>query len=148
MLYGSFEHVLDEKNRVAIPATFREAAVEKKYGKGFHITRGTKQCLFLFTPVHWEQFVNKIQERPFSPEREEIEDSLLGGSYMVECDSQGRIIIPQKLKEFAGLEGTVVFTGLGNVVKLWNASKWKSVDEERKGRIDAVIYGVLGGAGK
>jgi MraZ protein len=146
MLYGSFEHVLDEKNRVAIPAPFREGAMEKRYGKGFFITRGTERCLFLFTPVHWEEFVSNILKLPFSAERRRMERTILSPARKVECDPQGRIVIPQELKEFAGLERMVVLTGLGNRVEVWNTARWKPMDEENVTNYDRLVDKLLGGA--
>lgn len=147
MLYGSFEHVLDEKNRVAIPAPFREAAVEKKYGKGFFVTRGTEKCLFLFTPAHWEEFVNNILRLPFSAKRRKIERTFLSPARKLECDPQGRIVLPQELKEYAGLERDVKITGLGNRIEVWNAARWKPMDEENVVELDKLADELLGGTG-
>ncbi len=145
MLYGRFDHVLDEKNRVAIPAPFREGAVEKKYGKGFFVTRGTEKCLFLFTPLHWEEFVSNISKLPFSAKRRKIERTFLSPARKVECDPQGRIVIPQELKEYAGLERDVTLTGLGNRIEVWNAGRYESMDKENVVELDKLAEELLGG---
>ncbi|HHT9119852.1 MAG TPA: division/cell wall cluster transcriptional repressor MraZ [Candidatus Hypogeohydataceae bacterium YC41] len=146
MFYGNFKHVLDEKNRVAIPAPFREASIEKKYGKGFFITRGTEKCLFLFTPMHWEEFVSNIQKLAFTAERRMIERTFMGSAHKVECDPQGRMVIPQKLREYAGLERDIELTGVGRRIEVWSASKWESMDKENEMKYDVLIEKLLGGA--
>ncbi len=146
LFYGSFEHVLDEKNRLAIPADFREADIDKHYGKGFFITCGTENCLFLFKPVHWEEFVNRIQSKPFSAKRRKMIRAFLWPARKLVCDSQGRVVIPQELKEFANLEKNVVLSGAGNMIEIWNVARWREMYREIDTERDKLTEELLGGA--
>src|SRR5581483_9805343 len=105
MLLGEYKHNLDIKGRMAIPAKFRE-----KMTAGAIITRGIDNCLFVFTSVEWEKLANKLVALPLAQANSRAFSRLmLAGATDVELDAQGRILIPDYLRKYAGLKkGTVV----------------------------------------
>jgi len=120
MLLGEYQHNLDSKGRVAIPAKFRE-----KLTAGAIITRGIDNCLFVFTNKDWEALVQKLTSLPLAQANSRAFVRLmLAGAMDVELDNQGRILIPDYLREYAGLKKEAVLTGLYNRVEIWDAAKW------------------------
>src|SRR3990167_7664839 len=99
MFYGEFEHALDRKDRVIIPARFREIFKEH-YAEKFYITRGLDRCLFVFTEESWKTQEKKFREMPFTKtESRKFNRLYFSGASDVVCDKQGRILIPSYLKE-------------------------------------------------
>lgn len=131
MFSGNYQHVLDEKNRVAIPSAIKEIIVEKRDGRGFYITRGLEGCLFMFPPRLYDEFVtNYIKKLPHNSLRRRLERAFSAPAFKTFCDPQGRVVIPQDLKEYAGLGRDVVLVGVPDRIEIWDARKWKSLDEE------------------
>lgn len=111
---------MDSKGRVAIPAKFRD-----KLTAGAIITRGIDNCLFVFTSGDWEVLVQKLTSLPLAQANSRAFVRLmLAGAMDVELDNQGRILIPDYLREYADLKKEVVITGLYNRVEVWDAVRW------------------------
>ena len=121
MLLGEFQHNLDIKGRVAIPAKFRE-----KLNAGAIVTRGIDNCLFVFANAEWEELAKKLIALPLAQanSRAFMRLMLAGASY-VELDNQGRILIPDYLRKYAGLNKEVVVAGLYNRIEIWDEAAWK-----------------------
>lgn len=117
---GEYEHTLDEKKRVSLPKAFRTGL-----GKKMVMTRGLDNCLFVYPRSSWEKVAKKLQELSFAQaDTRGFNRFILSGAAEVECDSAGRILVPEHQKEFAGLGKTVVFAGVSDRVEIWDAARW------------------------
>ena len=120
MFIGEYKHNLDEKGRMAVPKKFRE-----ELKGGAVITRGLDNCLFLYTKKEWEKLAEKLASLPFSQAKSRAFSRLmLAGAMDVEVDKQGRIVLPEYLRTFAGLKKTAVVAGLYNRLEIWDQEKW------------------------
>lgn len=122
MFIGEYAHNLDEKGRIAIPAKFRRALA-----KGAVVTRGIDNCLFLYTRTEWEKLAHKLAELPISQAKTRAFARLmLAGAMDVDIDKQGRIIVPEYLRVYAGMKKKMIIAGLFNRLELWDEQKWNS----------------------
>lgn len=120
MLLGEYKHSLDTKGRVAIPAKFR-----KKISKGAIITRGLDKCLFVFSMDEWQKLADKLISLPIAQSNSRAFARLmLAGAMDVKLDSQGRVLLPDYLREYAGLGNKVVVSGLYNRMEIWDVKRW------------------------
>lgn len=115
---GTFEHSIDGKGRLFIPARLKE-----ELGDSFHLSMGTDQCLTIYPQSAWEALCQRAEELEDEEDRDAME-VFFAQSYRCTVDSQNRIVIPPLLREFAALEKEVVITGANNVAKIWNAQRW------------------------
>lgn len=133
-LTGRYEHTLDDKSRVFAPSRYREQLAEEK-GQRFHVTMGADGCLWLFLPTQWEKFVAEASAQTFkSPAaKREFKRDLFSRSSEPMPDEQGRITLPQHLKDFAGLKKDVVVLGVGSHAEIWDkaalAKRTKGTDK-------------------
>lgn len=120
MFIGEFNHSMDPKGRVSIPSKFRE-----ELGDLFYITKGLDNCLFIFPVEEWERFEEKLKALPLTNKnaRAFVRLFFSGAS---ECifDKQGRILIPQVLREYAGIDHEAVIIGSGTRVEIWSQNGW------------------------
>ncbi len=136
MFYGEFEHALDAKDRVIIPAKFREIFKEN-YTEKFVITRGLDQCLFVFTEEIWKSQERKFREMPFTRgEARRFNRLFFSGAAEVICDKQGRILIPDYLKSFAAIQQDVMIIGVSDRIEIWAKEKWKEFFDSNKGSFE------------
>ena len=120
MLLGEYKHNLDTKGRMAIPAKFRD-----KLSAGAIITRGIDSCLFVFANAEWEKLAEKLIALPLAQANSRAFVRLmLAGASDVVVDSQGRILIPDYLRKYAGLKKMTVVAGLYNRIEVWDAAAW------------------------
>lgn len=121
---GQFEHAVDDKNRLFLPARFRE----KNAGVRFIVTQGLEKCLFLYPPQAWESLASKLDQLPLANKLEEraFKRILLSAACEAEADQQGRILIPQMLKEYAGIKSDAVILGVLNHVEIWAKERWET----------------------
>lgn len=120
MFSGEYRHTIDAKKRLAIPAKFRIGL-----GKMAVITRGLDQCLFVFSQEEWKKLAEKLGNLPFSQSgARSFVRVMLSGAMEVEFDQLGRILIPDYLKQYAGLTKNVVVTGIFNRLEVWDEEKW------------------------
>lgn len=134
MFLGEFEHTIDDKGRVAIPARFRE-----DLGERFVLTRGFEQCLQAFPRSMWEVLSEKVDKLPIgSPQARNMRRILFSPAAEVEIDRQGRILIPQGLREYAGLAEEVLITGMSTYFELWSGERWRELQEELSGSGSAI----------
>ncbi|RKY34875.1 MAG: cell division/cell wall cluster transcriptional repressor MraZ [Candidatus Omnitrophota bacterium] len=132
MFYGEFEHSLDKKSRVIIPAKFREALKNNSI-ENFFITRGLDHCLFLFPEDEWRKQEQKFKSISFTKlEARKFNRLFFSGASEAICDSQGRILIPQYLKDFASIEKDIVFIGVSNRIEIWSKVKWREFYENSR----------------
>jgi MraZ protein len=127
MLYGRYEHTVDAKNRVFVPAKYKEVL-----GAQFKLTcNGFTNCILLYTEREWEKFEEKISALP-TLEFENYIRQVYSNTVDVQIDSQGRFVIPQFLKEQVGIEKDVLFMGVGTHIEIWS----KEAFQEKQKTID------------
>ena len=121
MLIGEYEHSLDVKGRLIMPAKLRE-----DIGDNFIITKGLDGCLFGFSLNEWEQFEEKLKSLPLTNKNaRDFVRFFLSGAVNVEIDKQGRFLIAGNLREYASMEKEVVIIGVGTRIEFWSKNKWK-----------------------
>ena len=135
MLLGEYEHTLDEKNRLTLPARFRQA-----FDGGIVVTRGVDPCLVVFTLEGWERFVTARLEGldPFSREARQMSRFIFAGAAEAELDRQGRVMLPPALIEHAGLGREVVVAGVRDYVEIWDRAGWRKHLKEVEGSVELV----------
>ena len=126
MLMGEFEHTLDTKGRISMPAKLR-----KDMGETFILTKGLDGCLFAFSSEEWLNFESKLKSLPLSDKNaRNFVRFFLAGATECEIDKQGRFLIPQNLRQAGSLEKEAVIIGVGTRLEIWDKSTWKAKDEE------------------
>ena len=121
MLIGEYTHTQDEKKRISLPAKFR-----KELGKKVVITHGLDNCLFLYTMKEWGAIAEKLGGLSMgAADTRGFNRIMLAGAVELDVDSNGRVLIPEFLREFAGLQSKVVFAGVHSRVEVWNEDRWK-----------------------
>ena len=126
MFMGEYNHTIDAKGRLIIPAKFREVL-----GDEFVVTKGMDGCLFVFDNSEWQVFAEKLRSLPMiDKEVRQFTRFFLAGAASVEVDKQGRILLPAHLREFAGLEKDVVLVGVGSRVEIWSKDKWEAMNSD------------------
>ena len=119
---GIFQHTVDAKGRLFIPARLRE-----ELGDSFHVTLSMEKCLSAYSNESWERFMEKIKTMPKAKQIKMR--PLFSHASKCDLDSQGRILLTQKLRDFAGLEKNVTVVGVGECVEIWDTERWTAVDE-------------------
>ena len=121
MFKGEYNHTIDEKGRLIIPAKFRE-----ELGNEFVVTRGLDGCLFGYNNSEWQVFEDKLRALPLTnKDARQFQRFMLAGAASVEIDKQGRILIDQTLREYAGLKKDVFVTGLIDRIEIWDKDAWE-----------------------
>ncbi len=122
MFLGEFTHKLDEKKRLTLPKAFL-----KDLGKEVVLTRGLDKSIFLYPKKEWEKVSQKIQELSFAQkEARAFARFILSGAYVAQVDKSGRILIPDNLKQFAGLKSSVVLAGVSDRIEIWDEKAWRA----------------------
>ena len=135
MFLGRYHHALDTKGRVAVPARYRTGL-----GDGGVLTRGADRSLALYPANTWSALCTRISELPVSdPDARAFRRFVFGEAVDVEFDSQGRILVPQILREFGGIERTIVFVGLDTMIEVWSESAWTAISSELDRQADQII---------
>ena len=136
MFYGEYEHWLDNKDRVIIPAKFREIFKEN-YVEKFFVTRGLDRCLFVFTEESWKAQEKKFRELSFTKtEARQFNRLYFSGACEVVCDKQGRILIPTYLKSYAEIKEQVMIIGVSDRIEIWSKEKWDEFYNTNKGSFE------------
>ncbi len=121
MFMGEYNHTIDPKGRLIIPAKFREAL-----GDEFVVTKGLDGCLFVYANTEWNNFEEKLRTLPLTNKNaRQFTRFFLAGAAACEVDKQGRILIPQVLREFAKLEKDVVLVGVASRIEIWSKEVWE-----------------------
>ena len=121
---GEFNHSIDAKGRIIVPAKFRE-----DLGEEFVVTLGLDGCLFLYPDSEWREFVEQLKHLPGNRQARQLQRYFLAGATTCEVDKQGRILIPAKLREHAKLEKEVVFVGVLGKIEIWSKELWDANDD-------------------
>ena len=138
MFYGEHEHTIDKKGRIIIPSRFREFFKEYDI-KRCYITRGLDRCLFLFTEDEWKAQESKFKSMPFTnSESRKFNRLYFSGATQVECDAQGRILLPKYLKDFADIKRDIMIIGVSNRIEIWAKEMWRDYYEGSKGSFEEI----------
>jgi len=143
MFYGEFEHAIDRKGRVIIPAKFRQSLHTHQIETLF-LTRGLDGCLFLFAESEWRLAESRFKQVPFTrAEGRKFNRLFFSGATEVRLDQLGRILIPRHLKEFAQVKQEVVVVGVSNRMEIWAKEKWREFYETSRQGYEEVAERVL-----
>jgi MraZ protein len=140
MFLGEYTHVIDDKGRLTIPAKYRALVAQ-----GLVVTRGFDQNLMLFPLDGWEDLAARIAQRPLSDESvRAFRRRVFSGAVDLSPDRQGRILLPQYLRDFAGINGEVVIAGMFNYMEIWGVEAWQNVRTSIEDNNDADRWVDLG----
>lgn len=124
MFYGEYLHTIDRKGRLILPAKFREVS-KANFIEKFFVTRGLDNCLFMFSEEEWRSQENKFKAISFTKQEGRTFNRLyFSGVAEIVPDRQGRILLPQYLKDFAEIKKDVVIVGVSNRIEIWSSDKW------------------------
>jgi MraZ protein len=142
LFLGEYHHALDDKGRIAVPVKFRSGL-----GTGAVVTRGLDRCLYVYPVAAWGELATKLMKLPLAQAKARAFARLmLAGAMALEVDRQGRALLPDYLRRYAGLKRHVVFAGLANRAELWDRATWER--ERRKSEAgSAEIAEALGNLG-
>lgn len=125
MFTGTYQHNIDSKGRIIIPAKLRE-----ELGDAFYVTKGINGCLFALSTQQWKDFVAKITALPIG-QSAKLTRFFCSGADEVTPNAQGRILVPDHLRQYARLDKEVTIIGSGSRVEIWNSANWTAyIDEE------------------
>ncbi len=134
MFMGEFEHTVDDKGRMAIPAKFRS-----KFAEGLVLTRGLDRCLFVYTASEWAALAEKIARLPLAKaDARSFQRMMFSGATDCQLDQQGRIVLPTFLRDYAAIQNEVVIIGVNTRLEVWATDRWheiRSKVEEESGFI-------------
>ena len=122
-LMGSYQHNIDAKGRLTVPAKLRE-----QLGDSFYLTKGIDGCIFVYPEKEWEMFLEELCNKPIS-QAAAVQRHFIANSALVETDSMGRILIPKKLREYASLEKDTMFLGVGKRAEIWSTQKLEEFND-------------------
>jgi len=125
MFYGEYLHSMDRKGRLILPAKFREVA-KGNFIEKFFVTRGLDKCLFMFSEEEWRSQETKFKGISFTKQEGRTFNRLyFSGAVELVPDKQGRVLLPQYLKDFAEIKKDVFFVGVSNRIEIWSKEKWQ-----------------------
>ncbi len=139
---GEFDHSVDDKGRLAIPAKFRG-----EFADGLVITRGLERCLFIYTAAYWEALAQRIDSLPLTQARaREFSRLMFSGANDTMLDKQGRLVVPAYLREYASLKSDAVVIGVNTRLEVWDRDSWQQVRDkvEAEGEFIAEQLATLG----
>ncbi len=124
MLIGEYQHNIDTKGRLFMPARLRE-----DLGEHFILSKGLDGCLFVYSEKEWGELESRIRALPLSKGRQ-LQRFFFAGACDVEADKQGRIVVPANLRAFASLQKSVMIIGASTRVEIWDAERWAAACAE------------------
>ncbi|SDF07361.1 division/cell wall cluster transcriptional repressor MraZ [Sporolituus thermophilus] len=126
MLMGEYLHIIDTKGRLILPAKFRA-----ELGDRLIATKGLDTCVFVYGLEEWAILENKLKQLPLAkPEARAFVRFFFAGAAELECDKQGRILLPNNLREYAQLDKDVVVIGVSNRVEIWSKKIWDDYNNQ------------------
>lgn len=121
MFIGEYKHNLDVKGRLAIPAKFRQVLTH-----GAVVTKGLDDCLFLYPKEEWDKLASKVANLSlYKANHRAFARFMLAPAMSLEIDAQGRVVVPEYLRKYAGIEKKVIIAGLYDHLEIWNETKWE-----------------------
>jgi len=134
---GQYLQKLDTKHRVVVPRAFRELIGEEEIRAGLFLTRGLDKCLFLFPASQWDSVAEEIAAadlRGFNARM--VQRFFFGDAVHVDPDKLGRVLLPDHLRQLAGIEDEAIFVGTSNRIELWNPGRWKALREAHEAQFE------------
>ena len=125
MFIGTYQHNIDNKGRVIMPAKFRE-----ELGESFYITMGINKCLFVLSKESWDGFLEKLSGQPIS-KATDISRFFCAGAVEAVPNAQGRVLIPENLRKYANIGKDVTVVGVGSRVEICNTDRWNDYLEKQ-----------------
>ncbi len=143
MFYGEYEHTIDRKGRLIVPAKFRQV-LEERSETSLFVTQGLDTCLFLFPESEWRQIESRFKDMPFTKgEVRKFSRQFFGKAAEVHVDSLGRLLLPRMLRDLAGITGPVVLLGVSNRIEVWAKATWQSFDESSRSSFEEVAERIM-----
>jgi len=135
MLLGEYEHTIDDKNRLTLPARFRE-----QLASGVVVSRGMDGCLYVWPFAEWrDRFQARVNDLdPLEPDSRKLQRHFFSGAAEADLDKQGRIMIPAALLRYAGLSRDVVVAGVSDHLEIWDREAWRRELNEVEGSAEHV----------
>lgn len=134
MLLGEYNHNIDEKGRVSVPAKFRD-----DLGNTFIVTKGLDNCLFAYSKEEWTKFEEKLKTLPMTnTNARNFVRFFFAGATECEIDKQGRINIPQNLREYANFSKELCIIGVSTRVEIWDREKWQNYTSPENMDVDEI----------
>ena len=124
MFMGEYSHSIDAKGRLIIPSKFRE-----DLGESFVLTKGLDGCLSIYPMDEWQKIDEKLKALP-GVQAGKLVRFMYSGAEISSCDSQGRVLIPQNLREYAGLEGETAIIGMSSKLEIWDGAAFRAEEAE------------------
>ena len=135
MLIGEYQHSIDAKGRVFMPSKFRE-----ELGENFLVTKGIGKCLFVFSKDEWKNFADKLKQIPMTDiSSQSFIRMLFASACECETDKQGRILLPQRLRDFAQLAKDMVVIGVGSRAEIWSKDNWDGYNQNAYDDYEATL---------
>jgi MraZ protein len=136
---GEFQHTIDEKGRLIIPAKFRE-----DLGPTFVLTRGLDQCVFGYPMDEWKALEQKLKALPFTKkDARAFSRFFFSGASECQLDKQGRVNITPSLRDYAGLDKECVIIGVSNRIEIWSKSRWESYYEASESSFEQISESLM-----
>lgn len=136
---GEYKHNLDTKGRIIMPSKFRELLDEQ-----FVITRGLDRCLFVYTEDEWSRIEEKLKALPLTKkDARKFTRLFFSGAANVEIDKQGRINIPQNLREYAGLSKDCTVIGVSSRIEIWDSAAWEDFYTESEDNFEDIAEDLI-----
>ncbi len=143
MFYGEYEHSMDRKGRLIIPSKFREVFKEN-YVERFFVTRGLDTCLFVFAEDEWKKQESRFRTLSFTNrEARQFNRIYFSGACEVTCDRQGRILVPQYLKDFAKIKNDAIVVGVSNRMEIWAKDQWQEFYRSTKDSFEKIAENIF-----
>ena len=146
MFYGEYDHSIDRKGRLILPARFREVAKENGIEK-FFLTRGLDKCIFMFSEDEWKPQEQKFKNVSFTKQEvRSFNRVFFSGAVEVIPDRQGRFIIPPYLKDFANIKRDTMIIGVSNRIEIWDSAVWKEFYTNSRNSFEQTAEKLLDGS--
>lgn len=139
MFLGEYQHSLDIKGRITVPAKFRE-----ELGARFYATKGLDNCIFLYPQEEWKSIECKISVLPFT--RSDVRSFtrfFFSGASELEIDRQGRILLPPNLREYADIEKDLIIIGVGSRIEIWSNEKWANYNQSAESSYELIAENLV-----
>jgi MraZ protein len=141
---GEYQHTIDQKSRLIIPARWRESIDIETDGSGFYLTPGFDKCIFVYTPSAWRLAEEKVKSISYSmPEGRQFQRLFFARARFSEVDNQGRILIESEVRKTADLKKKVVLIGVSERIEIWDAERWASYEDGGEDKFDSIAEGLL-----
>ncbi len=138
MFLGEFQYKIDDKGRLPIPPRYRKELVD-----GLIVMPGPEKCLSAFTPEEWSKYTDRINASSMSPsKRRRLNRAMHGLAFDLSLDGQGRIALPQQLRDYADIESEAVVVGANTTLELWDKDLWETEKEASQEQVWQIIEGL------